>query len=261
MVQDKQIFYLSGFFRCGNTLLRSIINQNPDFYMTPNSVLPEAAYLLHQLKQNDLYKEYPYNKKYFDCIIKNIFKNYFSLYKQKYILEQGRWGTPANFHILKEYGFLPAKFIILIRPFREIVASWMRLDNFSQPDIKELMVESEKVGQHCEKLMGEHASIGQAFLALNFLTKEYKKNLLVIKYKDLCSCPGKTIKSIYNFLDIPYYKKHRFTNLDQVDGQSLQTTIRTDKIEKKVYTSKIIIPRKIREKYKVVYKLFKKYGS
>ena len=38
---------------------------------------------------------------------------------------------------------------------------------------------------------------------------------------------------IYNFLDIPYYKKHRFTNLDQVDGQSLQTTIRTDKIEKK----------------------------
>jgi len=251
MVQDKQIFYLSGFFRCGNTLLRSIINQNPDFYMTPNSVLPEAAYLLHQLKQNDLYKEYPYNKKYFDCIIKNIFKNYFSLYKQKYILEQGRWGTPANFHILKEYGFLPAKFIILIRPFVEIVSSWMRLNNLSQP----------QTAKQCDKLMEEHAQIGQAFLALNFLTKEYKKNLLVIKYKDLCSCPGKTIKSIYNFLDIPYYKKHRFTNLDQVDGQSLQTTIRTDKTEQKVYTDKIVIPLKVREKYKNVYKLFKKYGS
>jgi hypothetical protein len=251
MTKERQIFYLSGFFRCGNTLLRSIINQNPDFCVTPNSILPEAAYLLHQLKQNNIYTEYPDNEKYFNCIIKNIFKNYFSLYKQKYILEQGRWGTPTNFHILKEYGFLPAKFIILIRPFREIVSSWMRLYNLSHPHIE----------QYCEKLMKEHSPIGQAFLALNFLTKEYKENLLVIKYKDLCSNPEKIIKSIYNFLDIPYYRKHRFTNLDQIDGHSPQTIIRIDKIEQKVYTDKIKIPLQVREKYKNVYKLFEKYES
>jgi len=247
---EKKIFYLSGFFRCGNTLLRSIINQNPDFCITPNSILPEVAYRLHGLKQHDIYKEYPLNKD-FDCIIKNIFKNYYSLYKQKYILEQGRWGTPANFNILKEYGFLPAKFIILIRPFVEIVSSFMRLNNLSQP----------QTAKQCDELMEEHAQIGQAFLALDFLTKEYKENLLIIKYKDLCSNTEETIKSIYDFLDIPYYQKHRFTNLEQVDGHNFQTTIRTDKTEQKVYTDKIVIPLKVREKYKNVYKLFKQFNK
>ena len=62
-------------------------------------------------------------------------------------------------------------------------------------------------------------------------------------------------------MDIPYYQKHRFTNLEQVDGHNFQTTIRTDKTEQKVYTDKIVIPLKVREKYKNVYKLFKQYKS
>jgi hypothetical protein len=39
--KDKKIFFLAGFPRAGNTLLTSILNQNPDICCTPNSVTLE----------------------------------------------------------------------------------------------------------------------------------------------------------------------------------------------------------------------------
>ena len=58
---------------------------------------------------------------------------------------------------------------------------------------------------YCDNLMKPEGQVGQSALALNFLTKHYKNNLLTIKYKDLCSHPEKTIKSIYKFLDVYIY--------------------------------------------------------
>ena len=54
----KQIFYLTGTFRCGTTLLRSIINQNPNFYTTPNSIIPSIIWLLDRFKQHSEYKNW-----------------------------------------------------------------------------------------------------------------------------------------------------------------------------------------------------------
>ena len=118
----KQISFLSGTFRCGTSLLRSVINQNPNFHMTPNSIIPSVVWLLNRYKQEsdyknwvnvDVDKQYPNNEQHYDNIIKNTFDNYFSQHKEKYILEQGCWGAPENFDLLKRYGFLPTKFIML----------------------------------------------------------------------------------------------------------------------------------------------------
>ena len=72
---SKQIFFLSGMFRCGTNLLRSIMNQNSDFYISPNSFLPEVFQLLHRTKETNQYKDwkrldidinYNDNEKYYD---------------------------------------------------------------------------------------------------------------------------------------------------------------------------------------------------
>jgi len=256
---EKEIFFLTGTFRCGTTLLRSIINQNPDFYVTPNSIIPNVVWLLDRFKSEHIYKhwniidvdnQYTDNEKHYDNIIKNIFKNYFSQHKQRYILEQGRWGTLENFNLLKQYSFLPAKFIFLIRPFKEILESWIRVDN----------VPEDLINEYCDSLMGPKGQLGQSALSLNFLIKNYSKNLLIIKYKDLCLHPKKTIKRMYKFLNVPYYKEHRFNNLNQVDiNKTKYTTIRTKEIKKKTY-SKIKIPTEIIKKYKKENNLFNKYG-
>ena len=256
---SKKIFYLTGTFRCGTTLLRSILNQNPDFYVTPNSILPNVFWLLDRFKKETSYKnwkkvdvdkQYLNSEKYYDNIIKNIFNNYFSEHKQKYILEQGRWGTLDNFNLLKKYNLLPAKFILLVRPFDEILSSWIRVDNVS----------NDSIYQYCNFLMSPMGQIGQAALALKFLVDNHKNNLLIIKYKDLCKQPEKTIKKIYRFLNVPYYKKHRFNNLNQVDiSGSMHTTIRTKEI-KQIHYNDLKIPTEIVKMYKKERDLFNKYG-
>jgi sulfotransferase len=41
------------------------------------------------------------------------------------------------------------------------------------------------------------------------------KNILFIKFEDLCLYPDTTMTKIYQYLDIPFYK-HDFDNIEQV---------------------------------------------
>ena len=68
---DQKVFFLSGTFRCGTSLLRSIINQNPNFYVTPNSIIPSVVWILNRFKQEHDYKHWTgvdVDKKYKDKI-------------------------------------------------------------------------------------------------------------------------------------------------------------------------------------------------
>ena len=242
----KELFFLSGAFRCGNTLLRSILNQNPNLHVGSNSLTSEILYRLSLIKQN--YVDEEGFHKNLDYVIKNVFNNYYKDIKKDYIIDQARWGTEGNFLLLQKNKLLPKKFIFLIRPLEEIIESYIRLDKPTD------------VYSYCDSLFTEHGRIGQAALALKNLTDNYKKNLHIIKYNDLCKTPEKIIKQLYNFLDIPHFK-HRFKNLDQVDDSQKVTTIRTDKIKKQKYGNKKIVPKEILEKYKEINELYKKYGT
>ena len=61
---------------------------------------------------------------------------------------------------------------------------------------------------------------------------------MVIEYKNLCKNYSKVIKDIYKFLNIPFYEKHFYTNLKQVDKSTKQTIIRTQSIDLKSWSKK-----------------------
>jgi hypothetical protein len=249
-MKEKKFFYLNGFFRCGNTILRSIINQNPNFCITANSITPEIIYRLILLKDNDIFKEQNDHKS-FDNVLKNVLNNYYSGWKQQYIIEQGPWGTSFNYNALKELGHLPSKFIFLIRPLHEIIASWVRLHKPEEKDLR----------QYYSDLLGEYGKIGKSFLAFKHILENDKENLLIIKYKDLCKNPNNAIKNLYDFLKIPFYKNHKFTNLNQVDTKQDQTIIRTDEIKIKTYDYEKYVDRSILKNYTEINEIFKKYSS
>jgi len=246
---NKQIFFLSGMFRCGTNLLRSIMNQNPNFYVSPNSFLPEVFQLLHRTKETNQYKDwkkldidinYNDNEKYYDNIIKNTFNNYYSSYKQKHIMDQARWGAPGNFKLLMHYNFLPKKFVMLVRPFEDILKSWIRY----------YKIPNYRISKFCDEQMIEYGAMGQGILALETLLEHHKDNLKIISYDSLCNKPKETITELYDFLNIPLYK-HKFKNFSQVDiiGNK-PSIIRTNKVEKINYKDDIIVPENIKEKYK-----------
>lgn len=236
-MKNKKYFFLSGFMRCGNNLLTSIINQNPEVCITPNSIVPEMLYQMYKLQDTSLFKEQK-DQKSFDNSLKNIMTGYYSEWKQNYIIERAPWGTPFNHQALKELGLLPSKFVFLVRPVKEILASFVKA------------VKPGDVVAFCKFLMDEGGPIGKSLIAYNnILKKEKRKNIMIINYHDLCSDPQQTVDKLYNFLNIPVFKKHKFTGLKQVDINSKQTKIRTNKIEVKKYNYDLWLPKEIIKEY------------
>tara|TARA_B100002019_G_C21195709_1_gene561296 strand:+ start:338 stop:1093 length:756 start_codon:yes stop_codon:yes gene_type:complete len=220
-MKDKKIFFSASFMRCGNTVLTSILNQNPDLKMSPNSILPEMMYNIAVLKEGTLFAEQKDHQS-FDNVLKQMMYDYYKDWNSKYIIDRSAWGTPANMQVLKMADLLPSKFICLIRPIEEMLGSFVKASKCPR----------DKVEGFCDFLMDENGPIGKTILSYENLKKNHKKDLLVIQYKDLCKNPKKVIKGIYSFLEIPYYKDHSFTNLKQVDfSKGTQTKIRTDSVK------------------------------
>ena len=59
----KKFFCLHGLPRAGNTLLGSIINQNPKVAVTANSLIADMLGELYLLKHTDIFKNFPDHKK------------------------------------------------------------------------------------------------------------------------------------------------------------------------------------------------------
>ena len=59
---SKELFFLVALPRSGNTLFGSIMNQNPDIAVTPNSITLEIMKDLFLLKETDVFKNYPDHK-------------------------------------------------------------------------------------------------------------------------------------------------------------------------------------------------------
>ena len=55
----KEIFFLSGLPRAGNTLFGSLMNQNPNVAVTANSITADMMGELYSLKYTDIFKTFP----------------------------------------------------------------------------------------------------------------------------------------------------------------------------------------------------------
>ena len=91
----KQYYFLCGLPRAGNTLLASLINQNPNITLTANSIVPEIIYQLASLKKTEIYRNFP-DWKSLDNVIMNTFDSYYKDYSAEHIIDRGPWGTPQN---------------------------------------------------------------------------------------------------------------------------------------------------------------------
>ena len=123
--RDKKIYYLAGLPRAGNTLLGSILNQNPKIKVSPNSILVELIWRLHSIKENQLFLNVP-DHQTIDNVIKRTFKHYYDHTDADIIFDRGPWGIPTNLELLKKYYDPDPKFLILNRPLVEVLASFLK---------------------------------------------------------------------------------------------------------------------------------------
>jgi len=254
-IKNKKIFFLAGFPRAGNTLLTSILNQNPDICCTPNSITLEIMKDLFLLKSTDVFQNFP-DEQSLDNVMDEVYNLYYKNWNYKYIIDRGPAGTISNLKLLKKHFKQEIKVIFLVRPLLEVLASWITWAN-KTPD-NYLKKVATNPTEACHFLMSPPSQIAKELLCMqNLLKPENKHHVHFVDYKDIVSKPLQTIKGIYKFLGIPPFK-HRFIDLDQVmvnglgyDDTTLGQGMHTIKTKKliKSKTNVNILPSEIIKQY------------
>ena len=252
----KEIFFLSGLPRAGNTLFGSLMNQNPDVAVTANSITADTMGGLFSLKRLDIFQNYPDHKS-LNNLAYHVFDLYYKDWNYKYIIDRSSWGIPINLKLLKETR-KNIKMIVLVRDVIEILASFLHWAQ-KTPDAFVNRLEAKTVEEKCDMLMHVSGVIHKGLIAIEHLLLPQNKGLYhMVEYDDFVEHPERTIEGVYDFLKIPKFK-HRFSNLDQFEVNGLKYdealvgeglhNIKTNAISKSKYDAYSIIPESIINKY------------
>ena len=255
----KEIFFLNGLPRAGNTVFGSIMNQNPNVAATANSICADMMGELFMLKRTDIFQNYPDHKS-FDNVAKTVFENYYKDWKQDYIIDRAPWGYPINLKFLKETKS-NIKIIVLVRDIVEVLGSFIDWSN-REPTSFVNQYAAKTVEEKCEMLMNKDSQIVKELIGIKHLLDHHPKEIYhIIKFNDLVKDTENTINGVYNFLGIPKFK-HDFNNISQfkvnnmgyddtIIGEGLHT-LTTGAISnyKEKYDAYSIIPKSIIDKYK-----------
>jgi sulfotransferase len=265
-MENKKYFFLSGLPRSGNTLLSSILNQNPELKVSANSFLCDHLYQTAMFFHSEKYHNFQ-DKKSLDNLLKCSFDSYYKDWNAKYIIDRGLWGTPINLHLLQEYLNNEIKIICPVRNIVEIIASFIKVNpqklrneflNEVQSGLRFNGSYKSEIELLCEVVTRPNGQLEQQLFSLNNLLKhENKKYLHIIEYENLISSTEQTIDSIYEFLEIPkfkhnlsYIKQFKIDNIeydDTIFGGKLHDL--KSKIKKPNYKVEDILPEFLIQRY------------
>jgi len=250
----KKLFFLVALPRSGNTLFGSLMNQNPDIAVTPNSITLEIMKDLFLLKQTDVFQNYPDHKS-LDNVLDSIFDTYYKDWPQKYIIDRGPVMTPGNFMLMQNHFKRPLKIIIILRDLMDVLASYIKWFE-NEPTAFPNKYGHTTIEQKLSMLMNKDGAIAKDLEAIKN-SFNYPEICHYLRYDDLVNQPEIEINKIYDFLEISRFN-HNFKSLNQfkindigyddtVVGNKMHTI--REEIRKENNPYKSMIPQRIIDKY------------
>jgi sulfotransferase len=242
-------YFISGLPRSGSTLLSTILSQNPDFYAdisSPLSMITENTVRVFSECENSSH----INEERRINTIQSLFEGYYSQQSQNTIFDTSRSWT-RNTSLLKAT-FPNTKVLCCVRNIDEIINSFEKLWAHNPLYYKQIndFTYSQNIFERSDEIYNR--SIISQYSSLK---EGYSKNpemIHFVEYENLCKFPEKTIKDIYEFIGMDYYK-HDFNQLDYENQRfDLKSGIpNLHKIKPIVYYEdcKYFIPEEIKQKY------------
>lgn len=210
-----QLYFLSGLPRSGSTLLGSILNQNPEIYVTPTSPLSDLlCYVDESFSKLDIH--YTYDKENITTnTYKSILSNFYNHIDKPYVIDKHR-AWCRNLKSVEQFTGTPPKVIATNRKISEILASYILLiernnnsDNFIDNYLRTNHIEITNENR-AEYLWRNYVS--DPYESLVFGLNNFRENIHVVNYEDLVNSPKETLAQIYDFLEIPSHS-HNFLNI------------------------------------------------
>lgn len=223
----KTYYFLAGLPRSGNTVLSSLLNQNPKIYSSPLSPVCGYMWDLHKSLDNretNFRNDFTLNN--ISIISKIMDSFYYNVDKPIVFDREKSWGTTGNLEIIKKYITPNPKIIFTVRPILEILASFISLipgNSLSYIDedmatnnwwYKDYLSRNEN---RCDYLMRPYGMIDQVMVSFNEIHKLGNENIFhLVEYNNLINNPAKVMNGIYEFLDIKSYE-HDFNNIIKLE--------------------------------------------
>ena len=251
--KDKQIYFLCAMPRSGNTLFTSIMNQNPELVVTPNSITLEIMKNLFLLKKTDTFQNFP-DEQSLDNVMDEVYNLYYKYWNYKTIIDRGPVCTPGNLKVMQKHFKKPIRCVVLVRDLLDVLASYIK---WFETEPTSFLNEYKTIDEKLSKVMYKNGAVAKELMSIQYLL-QHPEMAVFIKYDDLVQNPEQEIRKVYDFLNLPYFN-HHFIDLDQITVNGLQYndgivgknmhTIRTEKIMKVENYYKSMIPERFVKEY------------
>jgi len=213
----QEYHFISGLPRSGSTLLAALLAQNPHFHASMSSpvgsLFKSIQSVMHPRHESSIQLKTETRHR----LLEGVFHNYYADKKEKdFIFDTNRQWT-SELAILNKI-FPKAKVLCCVRN-----PAWI-MDSFEQQFVKHpfdvpglfdnegergtVYTRLESLALYDRVFGFAWSSLKEAFYGAN------AKDLLLIDYDLLTQAPEETLRLVYKFLDIPYYKAHDFNNVN-----------------------------------------------
>lgn len=210
----KKYHFISGLPRSGSTLLSTIMRQNPRFEASIASPLRSfaSAIIQESASQGGYRFECPPAKR--KKLIHGLFANYYDDPAKEVAFNTNR-GWAAALHLIKDL-YPESKMLMCVRDLGWILDSFETLMRKSPYTVPTVFTPQENVSVYsrCDTLMHPARPVGGAYCAVKqAITSEHRNSILLIEYEDLARMPERTMRSVYSFINEPYFP-HDFENCE-----------------------------------------------
>lgn len=221
---EQDYYFLAALPRTGSTLLRTILNDNPQVWATPVTATPNVLRGLQQ--EAPSYEQVRLDTDLLGlhlALVRNGLAAMYADRPERYIIDYSRmWGAPYFYNMLTGILGAPPRIVVTVRPLTEIVASFIRKaeanpDNFIDREMRDRDFwpyhRKPLNDARVDYLLSADSPLQGAMLSLAGAYREdTTKSFHIVRYADLVAQPDKTVADVYDFLDIPRYP-HTFDDL------------------------------------------------
>lgn len=201
---DKTYHFMAGLSRSGSTVLASILNQNPNVYVTPTSPMLQVTSKLQEIWD----KEPAVNANRFVEQINNITKAILPAFwkhrPEPIIIDKDRaWGK--NMLYASELFGREMKAIVTERDLPSVMASWLSLIKKDLNSNVDKILHENNCSINDDTRMGFvwYEMVKENMEVLKQIKIEAPKQIVIVNYDDLINQPIKQIQKIEEFLELP----------------------------------------------------------
>jgi sulfotransferase len=209
----KVYHFMSGLPRSGSTVFASILNQNPDVYVTPTSPMLNVAVKMQEIWASDATVKANYFEEQINNLTKAILPAFWEHRKEPIIIDKGR-GWAKNMPTANELFGYKIKVIVVHRDLPSVMASWLTImqANSGGRFDKSLRIKRLEVTNENRMIEIWEGVVKDCMEGLKQIRQEAKDQIVEVSYDEIVNNPQDAIHRVETFLELPKWN-YDFNNI------------------------------------------------